>query len=136
MHIELIEEFKDTRKISQGKFKKETNELLKTTYLFKEPLTLSLDTIRKKNTNVLVIESDTVTTIINNSIDNGIKVAALNFADAIEPGGLVLQGARTQEEQICRCSNLYESLLTQKKEYYEYNKQFQSAIFKVSGRLQ
>ena len=39
------------------------------------------------------------------------KVAILNFADAIVPGGLVLYGAPTQEENICRCSNLYETLL-------------------------
>ena len=39
------------------------------------------------------------------------RVAILNFADALVPGGLVLYGAPTQEENICRCSNLYETLL-------------------------
>ena len=40
----------------------------------------------------------------------GKKVAVLNFADAITPGGAVLYGASTQEEAICRCSTLYESI--------------------------
>lgn len=35
------------------------------------------------------------------------KVAILNFADALQCGGLVWIGEVTQEENICRCSNLY-----------------------------
>ena len=49
------------------------------------------------------------------------KVAILNFADAIVPGGLVLYGAPTQEENICRCSNLYETLI-ECPLYYNMNK--------------
>ena len=49
------------------------------------------------------------------------KVAILNFADALIPGGLVLYGAPTQEENICRCSNLYETLL-ECPLYYNMNK--------------
>lgn len=49
------------------------------------------------------------------------KVAILNFADALVPGGLVLYGAPTQEENICRCSNLYETLL-ECPLYYNMNK--------------
>ena len=40
----------------------------------------------------------------------GKKVCVLNFADALVPGGMVFQGASTQEEAICRCSTLYESI--------------------------
>lgn len=40
----------------------------------------------------------------------GKKVCVLNFADALIPGGMVFQGAATQEETICRCSTLYESI--------------------------
>lgn len=35
------------------------------------------------------------------------KVAILNFADAMKYGGWVENGAQTQEENICRCTNLH-----------------------------
>lgn len=46
------------------------------------------------------------------------KVCVLNFADDWEPGGLVWEGIDTQEECLCRCSNLYLSLVEHKKDYY------------------
>lgn len=49
------------------------------------------------------------------------RVAMLNFADALVPGGLVESGATTQEENICRCTNLYESLLANP-DYYNANR--------------
>jgi len=43
---------------------------------------------------------------------DNMRVAILNFADGFVPGGLVWYGANTQEENICRCSNLYLALNT------------------------
>ena len=56
------------------------------------------------------------------------KAALLNFASARSPGGGFLNGAKAQEEDICRCSGLYPCLLEQM-QYYEANRQQDSLIY-------
>lgn len=48
------------------------------------------------------------------------KIAVLNFADYINPGGGYLNGLMAQEEAICGQSDLYPIIIRQK-EYYAYN---------------
>lgn len=45
------------------------------------------------------------------------RVGVLNFADPRTPGGLVWQGADTQEEALCRASNLYKYLESMEDKY-------------------
>ena len=50
----------------------------------------------------------------------------LNFSDGLDKGGLVWQGASTQEESLCRVSTLYYALDMPECDidYYEYNRPY------------
>jgi len=52
----------------------------------------------------------------------------LNFASARNAGGGFINGAKAQEEDLCRCSGLYSCLLTQRG-YYEANRDNESALY-------
>lgn len=50
---------------------------------------------------------------------NGTRVAVLNFANSVTPGGGVRGGSGAQEESLCRCSNLY-PIIEQDRFYESY----------------
>jgi uncharacterized protein (TIGR02452 family) len=55
-------------------------------------------------------------------------VALLNYASARKPGGGFVDGARAQEEDVCRASALYPCLLGQH-EHYEVNRRQRSFLY-------
>lgn len=58
----------------------------------------------------------------------GFDPLALNFASAKNPGGGFLGGAKAQEEDLARCSALYDCQLTAP-EYYRANRAFGSMLY-------
>lgn len=118
-YTENIKIFADTRGLSKSCFEEDTTKAVQNTYV-KVDLFRNIDSLPEVNQKVKVISSGTIQAAIDNHRG---RTAILNFADAYTPGGLVLQGEDTQEECICRCSNLYECLIshTAQSEYYQYN---------------
>lgn len=119
-----IEVFKDTRHLSNTEFKEATKTLKRNTAVIAQPSHLFIDNKPRskfENTEIRFTNGGTVSTAY--AYAEEYNVAALNFADALEPGGLVLSGEVTQEENICRCTNLYESITLDKamSGYYKYN---------------
>lgn len=62
-----------------------------------------------------LINSTTIEAVLQN-YDKG-KIIALNFANAIIPGGAYIIGGNAQEESLCRASMLYYTIKTQRKYY-------------------
>lgn len=71
-----------------------------------------------RHTPVSVIRGGTAST--GYALADGAHVALLNFADAMKYGGWVEDGAPTQEENLCRCTNLHRVLEQEEcqEEYY------------------
>ena len=115
--------FKENRALAySNRFKRATETMVKDTKVYKSPLKCKTKDVLG-DCEVIFDKNDTISSIIYLT-RRGFKVCALNFADAITPGGLVYQGEVTQEEDLCRCSNLYESLVKDDciENYYKYNR--------------
>ena len=129
---QLRQVFFDTRRKSKSIYQKETEALIQATKLYEDASLLSVE----------YSPTQTIEFINIGTINAGLaglkeskKVAILNFADAYEAGGLVFDGFPTQEECLCRCTNLYESLVKNEclMGYYEFNRNLDSDSF--SDRL-
>ena len=129
-----IKHFPKREKSDNAKFAKENYHLVKQGYYTdvtnqQHDLRLPRDAINKiyeapktagrplsyrhPRTNVCVARIDTATAMrtLQQTLPMTNKVAALNFANAYHPGGGYLNGARAQEEDLCRLMpTLYSSL--------------------------
>ena len=125
--------FDETREISIKQLIEATNNMRSNVKVYTNPLGGVVEN-EHRDMKVEFNRNDTISTTID-LISQGYHVCALNFADAVIPGGLVFQGEITQEEDLCRCSNLYESLIEPKciDAYYSYNSDLRSC--KYSDRI-
>lgn len=76
---------------------------------------------------------DGTTQVVAKSMSDSVSdrdnhIALLNFASARNPGGGFLNGAKAQEEDLCRCSGLYPCLL-QCMNYYDANRKQDSLLY-------
>jgi uncharacterized protein (TIGR02452 family) len=68
-----------------------------------------LPTASSFNTKISVVANDCLVEA-KKLADQGLEVCVLNMADSVDPGGLVIEGERTQEEYLFRCSDYFRSL--------------------------
>ncbi|MEZ6116175.1 MAG: TIGR02452 family protein [Pirellulaceae bacterium] len=73
------------------------------------------------------VVNGTTQTIAQTMAKSG-PVLLLNFASARNPGGGFLNGAKAQEEDLCRCSALYPTLIRHM-EYYDANRNQSSLLY-------
>lgn len=71
---------------------------------------------------------DGTTQVVAQTLAQGGHAALLNFASARNPGGGFLNGAKAQEEDLCRCSGLYPCLI-ECMDYYEANRNQSSLLY-------
>lgn len=130
--LENIKVFKNTLWMSKTIYKDDTEDAMKNTEIIINGASLLHEKGHKKQ-KVRVIHKGSVPVI--QGVVTPSRVAVLNFADALTPGGLVFEGVCTQEEDLCRCSNLYPCISQEKvfDDYYGYNRSLGNDIY--SDRL-
>ncbi len=89
---------------------------------YEDPVPATRCASADKTENIICVE-DTSFHCAQQYASAGKKTTVLNFANAFRPGGGVTHGARAQEEDLCRCSNLYFGLTLPyfQKNYYQWN---------------
>ena len=123
----LVKIFEDT--IGQVRKDKllyeDTCRMVAGTKVYREPYKGSLPASFDERSRISVVEDTTFSCARKLVKENFCaKVAVLNFANPVHPGGGVVRGAIAQEECLCRSSNLYYGLTckTMMQDYYGINR--------------
>ena len=121
----LVTEFQETQKLlwENDELRRLTRFAVMCTRGFPE----KFDTTRVMGTQAttMSVTDETVLTAARRLWNAHCKVAILNFANGVNPGGGVIYGADTREERLCRYTNLYPCLTKPEiyEEFYHYNNQ-------------
>ncbi len=131
---ELISAFEDTRKISLTELKNQTWQLQQATNIYREGF-LHQNSVGENTVAAQIIVEENTSFAAARKFIPDFKTAVLNFANPENPGGGVLNGARAQEESLCRSSNLYEALIGNSVyvDYYLYHRELHNRYY--SDRL-
>ena len=124
-----IEVFKDTYKLSIEDYSNYTEECKRCEVVYPDPFSIEAKPKRSRQ-RISFAQWGTVSAVIR-SYSKKQRLAVLNFADALTPGGLVQYGEVTQEEDLCCCSNLYPCLLDEKCKagYYDVNRKIGTSVY-------
>ncbi len=78
---------------------------------------------------IIEVTSETTQVAAKRLVHEGCNdLVLLDYASARNPGGGFINGAKAQEEDLCRCSGLYPCLLAQP-QYYETNRAQSSLLY-------
>ena len=135
MKINLAQIQKDTLSIcfSNEKLKKSIEYSQQNTKLYDESTKFVPKIQKSTKYNISISKYRTFQSVKNIFSNKTLKTCVLNFANAYNPGGGALYGARAQEESLCRTSTLYPCLKTDYliENYYQYH----NKLYEETNRL-
>lgn len=110
--MNLIQIFDETLEITRNdpRIAAQTAASIQSTVIHDPGFSSPLRKVKQETCAIQVVAGSTFDTA--RAMGEG-KTAVLNFANPNLPGGGVVDGARAQEEALCRCSNLYDVLNTE-----------------------
>jgi uncharacterized protein (TIGR02452 family) len=126
--LQLIEVGKYVVEDRIVRFSSEQAKAMECTRLYTPDQLESLASSGGSTPTVRVIDGTTQAVAINMTNTSLGRVGLLSFASARNPGGGFFNGAKAQEEDLCRFSGLYPCLL-QCLKYYEANREQSSLLY-------
>ena len=133
MEVNNIANFLDTMELIDSSIKlcSAVDYSKKHTHIYWEDEYPTYSLLQTTTIDISVVNEKTIMSAIKNRKKYpGYKIAVLNFANPVNPGGGVKNGFMGQEEELCRCSTLYKIISDNSVcgKYYEHHKNCSSSI--------